>query len=332
MEAALVAGALDGVTVESGTSDDRVVDGSTVESTEGAGVLVGSPPVTSTTDVLRPVTDPTGGASMRIADASGRINVPRVVAIRSSDTFRGDDWIGLRLREASVVRGIGVLPIFAGAVGLLLDRALFRPLRQHGTQIVLVIASFGASLALRYGLAFLYGPEPAYYTRDIQLAAPIVPGLPAVRATPNQLFVLGLTAVLVVGLHLLLTRTTLGRAMRAVSENPTLARVVGVDPETVARWTWLIGGALATIAGVFVGLTVQIRPWLGFDLLLPLFAATILGGVGSVYGAVLGGLLIGLAEAFAVPLVGAEYRAAVAFTVLLAVLLVRPRGLLGTRE
>jgi branched-chain amino acid transport system permease protein len=227
---------------------------------------------------------------------------------------------------------LAVAMLLTGAVGILLDRFLVRPLRRQGTQIVLVIASFGASLALRYGLAFAYGPEPAYYTRQIQLATPVVPGLPAVRATPDQVFVLGLTTVLVVGLHRLLTRTTLGRAMRAVSENPALARVVGVDPQAVARWTWLIGGALAAVAGVFVGLTVQVRPWLGFELLLPLFAATILGGVGSVYGAVLGGLLIGLAEALAVPLVGAEYRAAVAFTVLLAVLLVRPRGLLGTRE
>ena len=225
-----------------------------------------------------------------------------------------------------------VAMVLTGLLGLLLDRLLFRPLRQQGTQIVLVIASFGASLALRYGLAFVYGPEPAYYTREIQLATPILSGFPAVRATPDQLFVLGLTAVLVVGLHVLLTRTTLGRAMRAVSENPTLARAVGVDPVAVARWTWLLGGALAAVSGVFVGLTVQVRPWLGFDLLLPLFAATILGGVGSVYGAVLGGLLIGLAEALAVPIVGAEYRAAVAFTVLLAVLLVRPRGLLGTSD
>lgn len=222
--------------------------------------------------------------------------------------------------------------LLTGVLGVVLDRVLFRPLRRHGTQIVLVIASFGASLALRYGLAFVYGPEPAYYTRQIQIATPVVPGWPAVRATPDQLFVLGLTTGLVVALHWLLTRTTLGRAMRAVSENPALARVVGVDPQAVARWTWLIGGALAAVAGVFVGLTVQVRPWLGFELLLPLFAATILGGVGSVYGAVLGGLLIGLAEALAVPLVGAEYRAAVAFMVLLAVLLVRPRGLLGTRE
>ena len=104
---------------------------------------------------------------------------------------------------------LAVAMVLTGAVGLLLDRVLFRPLRQQGTQIVLVIASFGASLALRYGLAFVYGPEPAYYTREIQLATPIVSGLPAVRATPDQLFV-SLTAVLV-GLHPL-TRTPLGRA------------------------------------------------------------------------------------------------------------------------
>jgi branched-chain amino acid transport system permease protein len=247
-------------------------------------------------------------------------------------TGRGLGQLGPLSFGWPLLAALAVAMVLTGLLGVCLDRLLFRPLRRQGSQIVLVIASFGASLALRYGLAFVFGPEPAYYTREIQLAAPIVPGVPAVRATPDQLFVLGLTGALVLGLHLLLTRTTLGRAMRAVSENPELARVVGVDPVAVARWTWLIGGALATVAGVFVGLTVQVRPWLGFDLLLPLFAATILGGVGNVYGALLGGLVIGLAEALAVPLAGAEYRAAVAFTVLLAVLLVRPRGLLGARE
>jgi branched-chain amino acid transport system permease protein len=93
----------------------------------------------------------------------------------------------------------------------------------------------------------------------------------------------------------------------------------------------VIGGSLAAVAGVLIGLTVQVRPLLGFDLLLPLFAAVILGGVGSVYGALAGSLIVGLAEALAVPLIGAEYRAAVAFLVLIAVLLLRPTGLAGPR-
>jgi branched-chain amino acid transport system permease protein len=214
------------------------------------------------------------------------------------------------------------------ALALGLERALFRPLRRRGTMIGLVIASFGASLALRSLVAFAWGPEPYYYARAIPIARQVLPG---VRVTADQLFVLALTAALMVGLHLLLTRTTLGRAMRAMSENPALLAVTGIEPAAVARWTCVIGGSLAAVAGVLVGLTVQVRPLLGFDLLLPLFAAVILGGVGSVYGALAGSLIVGLAEALAVPLVGAEYRAAVAFLVLIAVLVVRPAGLAGSR-
>jgi branched-chain amino acid transport system permease protein len=117
--------------------------------------------------------------------------------------------------------------------------------------------------------------------------------------------------------------------MRALAENPTLAAVAGIDTERVVRTVWLIGGGLAALSGVLQGLTVQVRPLLGFDLLLPLFAAAILGGIGSPLGALLGGLLVGMAESLAVPLVGAEYRAAVSFLVLIAVLLVRPQGLAG---
>ena len=119
--------------------------------------------------------------------------------------------------------------------------------------------------------------------------------------------------------------------MRAVSENPELARVGGIDVDHVIRFTWLLGGALAGVAGVVVGLLVQLRPSMGFDLLLPLFAAAILGGIGSVPGAVVGGLVVGLSEASAVAIVGAPWRGAVAFAILIAVLLVRPTGLFGAR-
>ena len=213
------------------------------------------------------------------------------------------------------------------AIGL--ERALFGPLRRHGTAITVVIASFGAALALRSVIAFVWGPEPQYYTREIAIAREVLPG---VRVTLDQLVVLALTAALMVALHLLLARTTLGRAMRAASENPALLGATGIDPAGIARWTCLIGGGLAAVAGVFVGLTVQVRPLMGFELLLPLFAAVILGGIGSVYGALAGSLVVGIAEALSVPLIGAEYRAAVAFLVLLVVLLIRPGGIAGARQ
>jgi branched-chain amino acid transport system permease protein len=223
--------------------------------------------------------------------------------------------------------------ILTALLALALDAALFRRLRRHGTTITLIIASFGASLVLRNALQFLYGPIPDYYSREIQIAIRLVPRdvLGGLRITPDQIFVLGLTLVTVVALHLFLTRTTLGRAMRATSENPALARVTGIDVDAVIRATWIIGAVLAAVAGVFAGLTVQLRPQLGFDLLLPLFAAAILGGIGSVYGAVAGGLIVGLAESLSVPLFGAEYRAATAFLVLIAILLVRPTGLFGEK-
>jgi branched-chain amino acid transport system permease protein len=219
--------------------------------------------------------------------------------------------------------------VLTGLLALLLDGLLFRRLRRHGSAIAMVIASFGASLALRNLIVFGFGPQPEYFTRDLQIALSLLPGL---RVTPDQLFVLGLATVLVVALHLFLTRTMLGRAMRATAENPTLATLTGIDVRAVVRWTWLIGGGLAAVAGVFLGLTVQVRPSMGFDLLLPLFAAAILGGIGSPYGAVLGGLLIGLAESLSVPLVGSEYRQAMGFLVMLAMLLWRPQGLLGERQ
>ncbi len=216
-----------------------------------------------------------------------------------------------------------------GLLALLLDRILFAKLRDRGNAIVMVMASFGASMALRSLLEFIFTSEPAYFSRDIQMAFPIAFGI---RLTPDQLFLLGMTAVLVLVMERFMALSPIGRAMRAVSENPVLARVSGVDVERVIRATWMIGGALACAAGVMLGITVQIRPFMGFDLLLPLFAAAILGGIGSVPGAVLGGLIVGVAEAAAVQVVGADYRAAIAFLILIAVLLVRPAGLFGVRE
>ncbi len=225
-----------------------------------------------------------------------------------------------------------VAAVLTALLVLALDSALFRRLRRQGA-ITLVIASFGAALALRNLLLYFYGGVPQYYSQELQIAVALLPRsvMGGLRITPDQLFVLGLAAVTVVGVHLFLQRSTLGRAMRATSMNPQLARVAGIDPEHVLRATWVIGGVLAAVAGVFAGLTVQLRPTLGLDLLLPLFAAVILGGIGSVWGAVIGGLIVGLAESAAVHVVGAEYRAAAAFVVLIAILLVRPTGLFAEK-
>ena len=222
-----------------------------------------------------------------------------------------------------------VAAALTGGLAVALDRVLFSKLRSKGNAIVMVMASFGASMALRSFLEFVFTSRPAYFTRDIQMAVPV--GLD-IRLTPDQFFLIFLTMIIVIGMDRFLTLSATGRAMRAVSENPALARVAGVDVESVIRATWIIAGILATASGVMLGVTVQVRPFMGFDLLLPLFAAAILGGIGSMPGAMLGGLIVGVAEAAAVQIVGADYRAAVAFLILIAVLLVKPSGLFGVRE
>lgn len=218
---------------------------------------------------------------------------------------------------------------FTGLLALALDVVLFSRLRSKGQSIIVVMASFGASMALRSLLEFIFSSRPAYFSKAIQMAMPIGFGI---RITPDQIALLLVTVVLVFGVHLLMTRTQTGRSMQAVSQNMALARVVGIDVARVIRVTWVLGGALACVAGVMIGILVQIRPLMGFDMLLPMFAAAILGGIGSVPGAVLGGLIIGLTEAGAVQLVGAEWRAAVSFVLLMTVLFVRPIGIFGVRE
>ncbi|MDK4716866.1 branched-chain amino acid ABC transporter permease [Rhizobium sp. CNPSo 4039] len=218
---------------------------------------------------------------------------------------------------------------FTGVLALALDKVLFARLRAKGQSIIVVMASFGASMALRSLLEFLFTSRPTYFSRAIQIAMPVGFGI---RITPDQIALLIVTALLVFGVHMLMTRTQTGRSMQALSQNPALARVVGINVAKVVRVTWLIGGGLACVAGVMIGILVQIRPLMGFDMLLPMFAAAILGGIGSVPGAVLGGLIIGLAEAAAVQLIGAEWRAAISFIILMAVLFIRPIGLFGVRE
>lgn len=230
----------------------------------------------------------------------------------------------------SLPLGLLASMVLTGLLALLVDVLLFGRLRaRQGAVIILVMAGFGAALTLRSLLEFIFTSKPAYFTDALQIAMKL--GLGA-RATPDQLLSLGVAALLVLAVHLLLTRTSIGRAMRAVSENQQLAALAGVDVRQTIRVVWLLGAALAAVAGVMAGLLVQIRPHMGHDLLLPLFAAAILGGIGSVPGAMIAGILVGLAEAFSVQVIGAEWRAGIAFAILVAVLLFRPQGLFGRAQ
>lgn len=219
--------------------------------------------------------------------------------------------------------------LLTGLVAWAVDHLVFRSLRRRGAHpLTMVFAAFGAALVMRNVVVLIWGHGSHYYTRELQMSVELLPG---VRMLPDQIFILALALVVVVCLHGFLTYSRTGMAMRAMAESAPLAQVCGVEVDAVVRWTWILSGALAALAGVFAGLTPQLHPEIGFNLLLALFAAAILGGTGSLVGAVIGGLLVGLAENLSLLFISAGYKTAMPFLVLLLVLLVRPQGLFGEK-
>jgi branched-chain amino acid transport system permease protein/neutral amino acid transport system permease protein len=212
------------------------------------------------------------------------------------------------------------------AVGL--DRAWFRPLRQHRAgAVILAISSLGLAIILRSLIRLLWSPQAQYYSRAISF--PFTVPLLEVRVNTQQLLIMAIALVLVVMVSLFLQRTRMGKAMRATSDNFQLALVSGIDTERVILWTWLLGASLAAAGGILLGMSVRLQPIMGWDLLLPIFAATILGSIGSAYGAMLGGVLMGLAEEVSTQFIPSEYKGAVSLMLLVLVLLIRPQGLFG---
>jgi len=215
-----------------------------------------------------------------------------------------------------------------GLLGYGLDRLVFRRLRaKRSPPVIMAMAALGSAFLVRSLVYVFWGADFVfYYTGRPRPAFELFAGI---RVRPDQLFILGLALVMIVLVYLLLERTKMGKAMRATADNPELARVTGIDTESVIRWTWLIGGALAGAGGVMYGLDAQLRPEMGWWLLLPLFAAVILGTIGNAYGALVGALLIGIVWQVSTAFLNPAYGPGVAFMVLILVLLFRPQGIFG---
>jgi branched-chain amino acid transport system permease protein/neutral amino acid transport system permease protein len=242
---------------------------------------------------------------------------------------QGDFSFGYGLLIAMVVSAVVMALVF-----LLLDRLVYRPLRRRGSGIVVfAIASLGIAIGMRSLILIFWGSQQRFYAPGIRPTT----DLPFdVRIVTDQIFIFVVAMLLAALVYVLLFRTRLGKAMRAMADNPDLAEVSGINTEQVIRWTWLIGGALVAVAGVMLALQAQLKPELGFILLLPLFAATILGGIGSPQGAFVGAMIVGISqEVFAVvgPDIGISsgYKFSVAFVILILILLLRPRGLFGAK-
>ena len=232
---------------------------------------------------------------------------------------------GLHLIWAGLI-SIALTAAFSGGIEL----GLWRPLRRRRTGLIaMLVISIGLAFVIRHAILFYFGgSRRPYNDYTIQLASQIGP----FRVQPVELWVMGLSILTLVGVALMLTRTRLGKGMRAVADNRDLAESSGIDVDRVILSVWILGGALTATGGIFLGVIESVDYLMGFRLLLLMFAGVILGGLGTAYGAMLGSIIVGLVSEVSTVFFSSELKYVWALGVLILILLVRPQGILGRKE
>jgi branched-chain amino acid transport system permease protein len=236
----------------------------------------------------------------------------------------------------NVTVGMNLIPatlcaLVVGAVfGFLIDKGLWGPLRRRGTGLIAaLVVSIGLSLVMRYLYLYFIGGSARSY-RQYATQAPLNFG--PIAIPPRDLVIMGLSILVLTAVGLALINTRLGKATRAVADNPSLAATSGIDVERVISVVWVIGTALAVLGGVFLALSQQVSYLLGFQILLLLFAGVTLGGLGTAFGALVGSLVIGIFTQLSTLVIPAELQNVGALVVLILILVVRPQGILGRAE
>jgi branched-subunit amino acid ABC-type transport system permease component len=239
-----------------------------------------------------------------------------------------------------------IAAVASGLFAVAVDRAVFKKLRSS-TGIIVMVTSLGIAIALRNAVRAIWGPDAQNYS--VPLQKPIITEY--FRTTSLQLGIIAVGVSAMFLFHFLLHYTKLGKAMRACSDNPELAEASGIDIERVITYVWFIAITFASLGGILIGMETYILPFMGFAIIVPVFCATILGGIGNPYGAMLGAMVLGFAENFGLyvnfgPIFGAGglfeppadlyiptgYKPAISFVILIVVLLIRPRGILGKKK
>ncbi|UCE35367.1 MAG: branched-chain amino acid ABC transporter permease [Deltaproteobacteria bacterium] len=249
--------------------------------------------------------------------------------------------LGLPIIPAAIVASI-----VTGFTSIALDRAVFKRMRRS-SGIIVMVTSLGLGIALRNSIRAIWGADAKNYS--VPLQAPIITEY--FRITPLQIWIILVGVAAMFSFHLMLHHTMLGKAMRASSDNPELAQASGIATEKIITRVWFIAIAFASVGGILIGLETYILPYMGFAIIVPVFCATILGGIGNPYGAMLGALVLGFAENFGLYVnfgailnlggilgfskelfIPTGYKPAISFIILILVLLIRPRGILGRKK
>ena len=249
--------------------------------------------------------------------------------------------LGLHIIPAAIIASVAT-----GIFSILIDRAVFKSMR-NTSGIIIMVTSLGIAIALRNTIRAIWGADAQNYS--IALQRPIITEY--FRITPLQIWIVLIGFAAMVVFHLLLHHTKLGTAMRASSDNPELAQASGIATEKIITYVWFIAITFASLGGILIGMETYILPYMGFAIIVPVFCATIMGGIGNPYGAMLGALVLGFAENFGLYIdfgkiinlggvldfskdifIPTGYKPAISFVMLILVLLIRPRGILGRKK
>jgi branched-chain amino acid transport system permease protein len=232
-------------------------------------------------------------------------------------------------------RGLPFFPALAGAVigtmaiAALIDWAVLKPLRRSD-EVTIALATLGLSIFLANGALVLWGPIPHQIPNPFSATAIVLPG--SVHVTQLELFSAALTLLVMAALHVVLQRTSLGRQIRGVVQDRDAAALAGLDVDRIYRMTFAVGCGLAAVAGGLVGTMFLVYPAMGLQAVLKAFAVVVIGGMGSLAGAAAGGVLLGLAEGMGGAWLPSGYKDIVGFVMIVAILALRPQGLLGAKQ
>jgi branched-chain amino acid transport system permease protein len=243
---------------------------------------------------------------------------PKVATILPTPSI----WSGLAV--------MGISMVICAAVGIVIEKLAYRPLRRR-PKLTVLITAIGVSLFLEYTGQFVFGAAPKRFPEII----PVYPimKLGGLSVTSNQIIVLAVTLILLLALRFIVLKTKIGMAMRALAFNPEAAALMGINTDVVISFTFGLGSALAAAAGILFAVNYPaIDPLMGILPGLKAFVAAVLGGIGNLPGAALGGLIIGITETLVAGYVSSTYRDAIAFGILILILLIKPSGLLGKKE
>lgn len=264
--------------------------------------------------------------------ALGAVGLTLTYGILRLSNFAHGDFMTLGAYVTLFANALGIniwISMVIGAIAtigaaLLTEKIIWAPMRaRRATSATLIIISIGLALFIRNGIILFWGGSNQSYKLPVEEALQLGP----VRLPFYDLVVVGLAIATIFGLHYLLQNTKIGKAMRAVADDLDLARVTGIRVDRVILWTWIIAAGLTALGGSMLGLVEAVRPNMGWFLILPMFAAVILGGIGNPYGAIAGAFVIGIAQEVSTYWLRTEYKLAVALVIMILVLLLRPQGL-----